>query len=362
MKTPRALTIRKWLALAWLSYALLPGVALGLAYGVAYLLLRRDPGHDNTVFPILITFAVSVQVSVPVAVGLFMGRSVLRPLAAMSRASRAIARGNLSFALPPSRVREVVEVSTAFGTMAHDLRAALARQADLEEERRFFVAAVAHDLRTPLFSLRGYLEGLSTGVAGTPERAAHYIAVSQEKADELEHLIADLFAYTQVERLEQRAHHEPADLSQLLARAVESVRPQAEAKSVTLTLGEPDAPALIEGDAHLLTRAVANLLDNALRHTPAGGAVDVCLRAAPERWILTVVDTGPGFDARDLPHLFEPLYRGEASRSRQTGGSGMGLTIARRILRAHGGDLTAANHSTGGAELTGCVARAVTNL
>ncbi len=333
MKTPRALTIRKWLALAWLSYALLPGVALGLAYGVAYLLLRRDPGHDNTVFP-----------------------------TAMSRASRAIARGNLSFALPPSRVREVVEVSTAFGTMAHDLRAALARQADLEEERRFFVAAVAHDLRTPLFSLRGYLEGLSKGVASTPERTAHYIAVSQEKADELEHLIADLFAYTQVERLEQRAHHEPADLSQLLARAVESVRPQAEAKSVTLTLGEPDAPALIEGDAHLLTRAVVNLLDNALRHTPAGGAVDVCLRAAPERWILTVVDTGPGFDARDLPHLFEPLYRGEASRSRQTGGSGMGLTIARRILRAHGGDLTAANHSTGGAELTGCVARAVTNL
>jgi signal transduction histidine kinase len=280
----------------------------------------------------------------------------------MSRASRAIACGKLSFALPPSRVREVVEVSTAFGTMAHDLHAALARQAELEEERRFFVAAVAHDLRTPLFSLRGYLEGLSTGVASTPERAAHYIAVSQEKADELEHLIADLFAYTQVERLEQQAHHEPVDLSQLLARAVESVRPQAEAKSVTLTLEAPDAPALIEGDAHLLTRAVANLLDNALRHTPAGGAVDVCLRAAPERWVFTAVDTGPGFDARDLPHLFEPLYRGEASRSRQTGGSGMGLTIARRILRAHGGDLTAANHSTGGAELTGCVARAVTNL
>ena len=113
-----------------------------------------------------------------------------------------------------------------------------------------------------------------------------------------------------------------------------------------------DAPT-IAGDAHLLERAVENLLDNALRHTPAGGAITVRLARGAGSGHFTVADTGPGIAARDLPHLFEPLYRGEASRNRETGGAGLGLTIARRILRAHGGDLAAANRPAGGAEFTG---------
>ena len=110
---------------------------------------------------------------------------------------------------------------------------------------------------------------------------------------------------------------------------------------------------MIEGDAHLLARVVENLLDNALRHTPSGGEVTVRWRADAGRMTFTVADTGPGIAARDLPHLFDPLYRGEASRNRETGGAGLGLAIARRILRAHGGDLVAANRDDEGAEFTG---------
>src|SRR5579884_2635464 len=106
------------------------------------------------------------------------------------------------------------------------------------------------------------------------------------------------------------------------------------------------------GDRHLLTRAVENLLDNALRHTPAGGAIRVSLGAQGRQVVVRVADTGPGIAAQDLPHLFTPLYRGEASRNRQTGGAGLGLAIARRIARAHGGDLTAANRAGGGAVFT----------
>jgi signal transduction histidine kinase len=103
------------------------------------------------------------------------------------------------------------------------------------------------------------------------------------------------------------------------------------------------------GDRHLLTRAVENLVDNALRHTPAGGEVRVSWGMEGNHVVVRVADTGPGIAARDLPHLFTPLYRGESSRNRQTGGAGLGLAIARRIVQAHGGDLTAANRATGGA-------------
>src|SRR6185436_140931 len=113
--------------------------------------------------------------------------------------------------------------------------------------------------------------------------------------------------------------------------------PQAEAKGVTLSLtNPPDAGATpestVEGDAHQLTRAVENLLDNALRHTPAGGRIEVAWRLEETRAIYTVRDTGGGISAQDLPHIFTPLSRGESSRNRRTGGAGLGLTTARRIM------------------------------
>ncbi len=357
-----SLTIRKWLIVAWLSYALLPGVALGIGYGVAYLFLRHDPRTDPVFSPAVIAFAACVQFSIPVIVALFLGRTVLRPLAAVTQASRQVAAGNLDFELAPSQVREVAEVSAAFNAMGAGLRQALERQAELEQERRYFIGAIAHDLRTPLFSLRGHLQGLERGVADTPEKAARYVAVCQEKADELERLVDDLFTYTRMEYQERPPQCEPLELGAVFRRAVDGVRPQAEAKAIALTLDGPSKPIRLEGDELLLTRAVTNLLDNALRHTPSDGAVRINWREDDEQAVFTVADSGPGFDPHDLPHLFEPMYRGEVSRSRKTGGAGLGLTIARRILHAHGGDLTAANLPQGGAELTGTIGRSVASV
>lgn len=111
----------------------------------------------------------------------------------------------------------------------------------------------------------------------------------------------------------------------------------------------------INGDMHLLERAMNNLLDNAVRHTPAGGMIEAdCYRHA-DKVTFTVRDTGPGFSSEELERVFEPLYRGEASRSRATGGSGLGLTISQRIIRQHGGDLAASNHPEGGALLAGWI-------
>ncbi len=364
----RELTMRRWLVIAWLSYAVLPGVMLGIVYGILRLLTGHDISKDP-LFGIAVTAAVLTQLSVLVLTGVLLGYWVVRPLAAMSAASRRIASNGLAdvdLSIPASKVREVAEATTAFGAMSEGLRESLGRQAKLEQERRFFVGAVAHDLRTPLFSLRGYLEGLEKGIANSPEKTARYVAVCQQKANELEHLISDLFAYSQLDYMERAQDREVVHLEQLLRNAVDGVRPQAEEKGVALVLTTPAESCEALASAHLLARAVGNLLENALRHTPAGGKITVSLSEEGKDWIFTVADTGPGIAARDLPHIFDPLYRGETSRSRRTGGVGLGLAIARRALQTHDGELAAANGPEGGAIFTGRLPRlpaaATTNM
>lgn len=284
-----------------------------------------------------------------------LGRFIVRPLEGLGRAARLIAGGDLHFTLPRSPVREVAAVCEAFDAMGAGLRDSIGRQAALEEERRFFVGAIAHDLRTPLFVLRGYLVGLEQGLATSPEKTARYIALARQRADHLDRLVSDLFTYTQGEYLNQTLHRERLDFGPLLARVVDAFMPRAgeEGITITVTSDAPDTSCEIAGDAHLLERVIENLLDNALRYTPVGGEIAVRWHVRADRAAFTVTDTGPGIAPRDLPHLFEPLYRGEASRNRETGGAGLGLAIAQRILRAHGGDLVAANRAGRGAEFTG---------
>src|SRR5262249_7186359 len=190
-----------------------------------------------------------------------IGQPVLRPLAAMSRAAEDIAGGDLDVHLPPTPVREIAAVGAALQGMSSVLRAALVRQTALEEERRLFVGAIAHDLRTPLFMLRGYLKGLQRGVAATPEKVAHYVEMCRTQADALERLIADLFAFTRLEYLEQEPEHARLELGTLLQETVEGAQPLAAAKAISLTLAAPEDPGARDsfvGDSYLLVRAMNN--------------------------------------------------------------------------------------------------------
>ncbi len=287
------------------------------------------------------------------AIGIFIGSTILKPMSAISQAARQVACNDLNFHFPVSHVREVEEMYRSFTKMKEALRDSLQRQAEVEQERRLLISAVAHDLRTPLFSLRGYLEGLATGLAGTPEKAAKYIAVCQTKAAALERLISELFTYTQLEYLEQAPLQEPLEIGELITHTLDSLQPQAQASTVRLVADGPSTPCIVHADSHLLTRVFENLLENALRYTPAGGSIRVSWRREHDSLAFTVTDTGPGFAPADLAHLFTPLYRGDPSRNHHTGGAGLGLSIAQRILRAHGGDLKAANAVSGGAVFSG---------
>jgi signal transduction histidine kinase len=287
-------------------------------------------------------------------IGIEMRRFLLKPLEKMSFAARKIANGDWGVELPGSRITEISEVRDAFAVMVNGMHKAFQKQAELEEERRFVIAAVAHDLRTPLFALRGYLDGLEQGIAQSPEKITKYLAVCKEKSAQLDRLVEDLFTYTKMEHVEMNVHNQTIDFKFIILKSVDNLSPLARQKNISISSHTAD-DCFINGDMHLLERSINNLLDNAVRHTPSYGEIDVQCFKEGNKIKFAIRDTGPGFSPEELHRVFEPLYRGEASRNRSTGGSGLGLTISQRIVKRHGGELSAANHSEGGALVTGWI-------
>ncbi|RCW48010.1 sensor histidine kinase [Paenibacillus prosopidis] len=287
-------------------------------------------------------------------IGYEMRRFLLKPLERMSLAARQIAAGDWDVRLPVSRITEIAEVRDGFEVMVKGLQTSNQKQVELEEERRFVIAAVAHDLRTPLFALRGYLDGLEQGIAQSPEKITKYLAVCKEKSAQLDRLVEDLFTFTKMEYLETKLNNKSVDLTFVFRKSIDSLSPLARQKHISISSHFTD-DCIISGDTHLLERAMNNLLDNAVRHTPAGGEIVVQCYKDSSKVNFTIRDTGPGFSSEELQRVFEPLYRGEISRNRLTGGSGLGLTISQKIIRRHGGELAADNHSEGGALLTGWI-------
>ncbi|MDH4619319.1 HAMP domain-containing sensor histidine kinase [Brevibacillus sp. AY1] len=308
---------------------------------------------NSRILPFIAAFAGLILAFV--IIGLAMKRWMIKPLEKLSMSAREMAKGDFDVKLPSSPIAEIVEVRDGFNAMVTGLKESFQKQAELENERRFMIAAVAHDLRTPLFALRGYLDGLEQGIARSPEKIDKYVAVCKEKSAQLDRLVEDLFTFSRTEYFENELNQHPVDLSQVIKQSVQSIRLQAQQKNISIMERAFGNKGTIRGDAHLLERAVNNLLDNALRHTPDGGEIVVQCDRQEDKITFTIQDTGKGFSEEELHHVFEPLYRGDVSRSRSTGGAGLGLTISQRIMRQHGGDLTASNHSDGGAVLTGWI-------
>ena len=284
-----------------------------------------------------------------------MRRYILIPLEKMSLCARQIADGDLDIQIPSSKILEISEVHDGFNVMVDSLKKSFEKQVELEDERRFVIAAVAHDLRTPLFALRGYLDGLEQGIADSPEKRAKYLAVCKEKSAQLDRLVEELFTFAKTEYQEMVRGENRVDLRLVLKKSIESLSPRAEQKDISIIANNLTSGCNIKGDSHLLERALNNLIDNAVRHTPRNGEIYINCNRDETCVIFTIQDTGEGFSAEDLQRVFEPLYRGEASRNRSTGGAGLGLTISQRIIKQHGGDLVVGNHPKGGAYLKGCI-------
>jgi signal transduction histidine kinase len=277
------------------------------------------------------------------AFSLLARRWVVRPLAALSEAVDAIAGGSAFPRSRPSRVHEIDELEEALTAMDESLHAAAERDLRREEERRFLVSSIAHDLRTPLFLLRGHVEALARGVGD----AQSNLRRAEAGGRLLDRLVGDLFAFSTLEYRGARPVRERVDLADLFRQTAVGFGARAAEKNVAITADGPDVTTLVDG--HFLSRVVSNLLDNAVRHVPAGGDVELRWARSSGSIGFTVWNSGDPIPARDMPRLFEPMFRGDRSRNRETGGAGLGLAIARHLIEAHGGTLVAENPPVGGA-------------
>jgi signal transduction histidine kinase len=260
-------------------------------------------------------------------------RTINAPLATVERAAQQVARGDLSARVPVAGPVEIQSVASAFNQMAEGLH-------QQEQLRRALLADVAHELRTPLTVMQGQLEALEDGVFPL---TLEQLAPLQAQTAHLTRVVEDLRTLAHAEAGQLHLDCGPVSLALLVQTAFQMLAAHAATKGVTLTSEVPDTLPPLQADPLRLQQVLVNLLSNAVRHTPTGGAVVIRAQTDGDRATIMVLDTGEGIAPDALPHVFDRFYRVERSRSRSTGGSGLGLAITRRLVEAHDGTIALAS-------------------
>ena len=296
-------------------------------------------GHDLSLLLTMLTFAAALSVGFALLYAMPLSSRIQRVRAGTER----IAGGQLGSEVRVEGHDEVAGLADDFNRMARALEDAAEREREMEQARRDLVAAVSHDLRTPLASTRALIEALADGVAADPQTESRYLSSASRELAHLSRLVEDLFELARIDAGMLQLTLEEASLHDLISDTISSFQPQADQRGVRLegeVVGEVD-PVL--ANPPRLQRVLHNLVSNALRHTPADGAVTLRATREGEEAQVEVSDTGEGIAAEDLPHVFERSFRGEQSRTRaerdDAPGAGLGLAIARGLVEAHGGTM-----------------------
>jgi signal transduction histidine kinase len=269
-----------------------------------------------------------------VVASLLVARRMTRPLHQIAAATRAIAAGEFDQQLAVPTGDEIGRLATSINQMASHL-------ARLEAARQEFIARISHDLRTPLTAIKGFVVNLQDTA---PTEMQSSLVTIEEQTDRLIRLVNDLLLLSRLQRGDLRLRQDDIHLTDLASAAVSLASAQARRLGVRLSLEAHSSLPVVSGDADRLQRAILNLLDNALKATDAGGTIEVCVAARDNGVTLTVTDDGRGLTAEEAARAFEPYYRGTG------GGAGLGLTIAREIVSAHGGRIWLESRPTGGAQ------------
>jgi signal transduction histidine kinase len=305
--------------------------------------------EDVGLLLLLLAFAFSLSVGMASAVA----GTLLLIIRALDQGAREIADGNYRVRLPAqtSGRDELEHLASSFNWMAQQVQESFDRQREIEQSKRQFLVAISHDLRTPLTAILAMVEAVDDGVVSDPETIAHYIHTMRSETRHLSALIDDLFELSRLEAGPLELHRDLSVLDDLISDTLEAQHALAEQKGVRLIGHLEDGLPALRMDVQRIQRVLNNLMQNSLEHTPTGGSV--LIRASRQGVrkagvLVEVLDTGQGIPESDLPHIFDRFYRGEPSRSRTSGKqhgahAGLGLTVARALVEAHGGQIRASS-------------------
>jgi signal transduction histidine kinase len=316
---------------------------------VGYLVLQPGPFREdrpeaafiNQFYRVLI-ISTSIAVAIALVLGILLARTMTRPLRELTKATEAVAAGDLDQTVPVRSRDELGQLAASFNQMN-------ARLAEVQNSRRQLTADVAHELRTPISVILAHVDGMLDGVV---EVDTESVAILQDEAQRLNRIIDDLRLLTLAETHELELERRPTEVEPVLRQAANAHRAEAKLKGIQIILAVPDGLPLASIDPDRILQVLGNLIANALYFTPQGGEIQLKATNTPTGILIGVEDDGPGIPPEDLPHVFDRFYKGDKSRTRSKGeGTGLGLAIAKSIVEGHGGRIWAEGQPGQGATI-----------
>ena len=295
-------------------------------------------------------------------VGLSLFFLLTQPLRALGDAVRAFQKGEHGRRVDAHGRDELAGLGRAFNEMASTIEADMEKLREAERMRKDLIANISHDLRSPLASIRGYLETILLKDAQlSAEERKNFIEISLKNTASLQRLVEELFELVKLDTRQVQLRKEAFQAAELAQDAVLKLKPGADRAGISLTVDAPQDLPLVMADIGLVERVLTNLIENALAWTPAGGSVRVALERENGTVHVSVIDTGAGIDPEDLTRIFERFYRADRSRDRSRGGAGLGLAIAREIVEMHGSALTVESRINAGTRFSFALTIALVN-
>lgn len=304
--------------------------------------------HDLALLTLVLLFSLVMAVVLSLVLSESLGVSIRN----LGQAMHAVSSGEMRTRAEAISEDELGSLAKAFNAMAEQLEMAFTKQRELEQTRREMVVAVSHDLRTPLSSMRAMAESINDGVVDDPAVVKDYLKTMETEVARLSTLIDDLFELSQIDAGALELHVEPASLRDLMSDTLESMRPQATQRGLALEGDAAEDLPEVSLDPARMQRVLSNLVQNAIIHTDPGGTVSIHAKATDAVVEVAVNDTGHGISPEDLPRIFDPFYRGDPARGRRDGGSGLGLSIVKALVEAHGGTVSASSEPGQGSTFT----------
>ena len=291
----------------------------------------------------LIVLVVLIFVISGIFVACWLYKSVIEPVNRLKKASENIKEGNLDFTVDVQTNDEIGELCVSFEEMRRKLKEQIDISMQYEKDNKELISNISHDLKTPVTAIKGYIEGILDGVADTPEKQERYIRTIYAKTNDMQKLIEELFLYSKLDSNAVNYSFQKVNLNDYFEDCIEEISVDLESKKIGLGFfNYVDKNCIIIADPEQLKRVIINIVSNSAKYIDKpNGLINIRLNDEPEFIQVEIEDNGQGISSEELPHIFERCYRTDASRNSAQGGSGLGLSIAKKIIEEHGGRIWA---------------------
>lgn len=342
-------------ALILVLSVLLIGVFSFFESDIEYLLTDRVLVSAPPTLRLVVVWAI-VGCLIGVVSGIYISRFLLRrliaPIETMTEGVEHLKNGDLNYEFAGADDKNLNELCVALENLRLRLQKNVRTSLKNETEQKMLLANISHDIRTPITSIKGYVEGIRDGVADTYEKREHYLRTIYLKAEAIEQMTDNLSIYSKLELGRVQYSREPMDITTYLTEVADEFTLDLQTAGVELSLKIPKEPIYIVGDHEKLRRVFANIITNTIKYKKCiDSKLDISAERIDKGVIITFSDNGKGISEKELPHIFDGFYRADPSRNNKIEGNGLGLSISRRIISDHGGKLWARSEENKGTEM-----------